>query len=76
MFGVIDIANIIDYVNAAWVIGAFFAGLLAKFGYEAWKKYKFKKVLSLSRNKAICGMPGAGNRPLLRRPEGLAYKAF
>ena len=56
MFGVIDIANIIDYVNAAWVIGAFFAGLLAKFGYEAWKKYKFKKVLSLSRNKAICGM--------------------
>ena len=56
MFGVIDIANIIDYANAVWVIGAFLAGLLAKFGYEAWKKYKFKKVLSLSRNRTTCGM--------------------
>ena len=56
MFGIIDIANIIDYVSAVWVIGAFLAGLLARLSYEAWKKYKFKKVLSLSRNKAICGM--------------------
>ena len=56
MFEVVDIANIIDYANAIWMIGAFLAGLLAKFGYEAWKKYKFKKVLALSRNKAICGM--------------------